>query len=70
MKAEFKKTKTNDGLALTFGKTYKVLDWKTGKKAWQLEAIKVKNDLGEEHWYKACKFKLFAEMQEAKRNEG
>lgn len=61
MKAEFKKTKTADGLPLTFGKMYDVLDVKTGKKPWELKEIKVKNDLGQERWYKAYKFILFAE---------
>lgn len=69
MKAKFKVTKTNDGLALTFGKTYDVLDWKTGKKPWELKEIKVKNDLGEERWYRAHKFMLFAEAQEVAENE-
>lgn len=61
MKAEFKKTRTADGLPLTFGKMYDVLDVKAGRKAWQLKEIKVKNDLGQERWYSANKFKLFAE---------
>ncbi|MCM1217242.1 MAG: hypothetical protein NC548_22305 [Lachnospiraceae bacterium] len=61
MKAEFKKTKAADGLPLTFGKMYDVLDVKAGRKPWQLKEIKVKNDLGQERWYKASKFKLFAE---------
>ncbi len=34
---------------------------KTGKKPWELKEIKVKNDLGQESWYKANKFILFAE---------
>lgn len=61
MKAEFKRTKTTDGIPLTFGKMYDVLDVKAGKKTWQLKEIKVKNDLGQERWYNANKFKLFAE---------
>ncbi len=61
MKAEFKKTKTADGLPLTFGKMYDVLGYKTGRHAWQLKKIKVKNDLGQERWYKANKFRLIAE---------
>lgn len=61
MKAEFKKTRTADGLPLTFGKMYDVLDVKAGKRPWQLKKIKVKNDLGQERWYSANKFKLFAE---------
>lgn len=61
MKAEFKRTRTADGLPLTFGKMYDVLDVKAGRKAWQLKEIKVKNDLGQERWYSANKFKLFAE---------
>lgn len=61
MKAEFKRTRTADGLPLTFGKMYDVLDVKAGKKPWQLKEIKVKNDLGQERWYSANKFKLFAE---------
>ena len=44
MKAEFKRTRTADGLPLTFGKMYDVLDVKTGKKPWELKEIKVKND--------------------------
>lgn len=61
MKAEFKKTRTADGLPLTFGKMYDVLDVKAGKRPWQLKEIKVKNDLGQERWYSANKFNLFAE---------
>ena len=61
MKAEFKRTRTADGLPLTFGKMYDVLDVKAGRKPWQLKEIKVKNDLGQERWYSANKFKLFAE---------
>lgn len=61
MKAEFKRTRTADGLPLTFGKMYDVLDVKAGKRPWQLKEIKVKNDLGQERWYSANKFKLFAE---------
>ena len=61
MKAEFKKTKTGDGLPLTIGKMYDVLDVKARKGSQRLEEIKVKNDLGQEEWYKANKFILFAE---------
>lgn len=61
MKAQFKKTRKADGLPLTIGKIYDVLDVKTGKRPWELEEIKVKNDLGNERWYKANKFTLFAE---------
>ena len=61
MKAEFKRIRTADGLPLTFGKMYDVLDVKAGRKPWQLKEIKVKNDLGQERWYSANKFKLFAE---------
>lgn len=61
MKAEFKKTRTADGLPLTVGKMYDVLDVKTGRKPWQLKEIKVKNDLGQESWYSANKFNLLAE---------
>lgn len=61
MKAEFKRIRTADGLPLTFGKMYDVLDVKTGRKPWQLKEIKVKNDLGQERWYSTNKFKLFAE---------
>lgn len=61
MKAEFKRTRTADGLPLTFGKMYDVLDVKAGRRPWQLKEIKVKNDLGQERWYSANKFKLFAE---------
>ena len=61
MKAEFKKMRTVDGLPLTIGKMYDVLDVKAGRKAWQLKEIKVKNDLGQERWYSANKFKLIAE---------
>lgn len=59
MKAEFKRTKTADGLALTFGKMYDVLDIKTGKRQREIKEIKVKNDLGYERWYKANKFTIF-----------
>lgn len=61
MKAEFKKSRTADGLPLTVGKMYDVLDVKAGKRPWELKEIKVKNDLGQECWYSANKFKLFAE---------
>lgn len=61
MKAEFKKSRTADGLPLTVGKMYDVLDVKAGKRPWELKEIKVKNDLGQESWYKANKFILFAE---------
>lgn len=61
MKAEFKRTKTTDGLPLTFGKMYDVLDVKAGRQAYQLKEIKVKNDLGQERWYKANNFILLAE---------
>ena len=61
MIAEYKKTKTADGLALTFGKMYKVIDLKTGSRRGQVKEIKIKNDLGCESWYKANKFILFAE---------
>ncbi len=61
MKAEFKKSRTADGLPLTIGKMYDVLDVKAGKRPWELKEIKVKNDLGRESWYKANKFTLFAE---------
>lgn len=61
MKAEFKRTRTADGLPLTFGKMYDGLDVKAGRRPWQLKEIKVKNDLGKERWYSANKFKLFAE---------
>ena len=61
MKAEFKKTRTADGLPLTFGKMYDVLDVKAGRRPWQLKEIKVKNDLGQERWYSANKFNLLAE---------
>lgn len=53
--------RTVDGLPLTIGKMYDVLDVKAGRKAWQLKEIKVKNDLGQERWYSANKFKLLAE---------
>lgn len=61
MKAEFKRTRTADGLPLTFGKMYDVLDVKPDKDGWGLKEIKVKNDLGQERWYSTNKFKLFAE---------
>ena len=64
MKAEFKKSRTADGLPLTVGKMYDVLDVKAGKRPWELKEIKVKNDLGQESWYKANKFTLFAEAAE------
>ena len=61
MKAEFKKSRTADGLPLTVGKMYDVLGMR--KKIGQRTEgeIKVKNDLGYESWYKANKFTLFAE---------
>lgn len=61
MKAELKKSRTADVLPLTVGKMYDVLDVKVGKRPWQLKEIKVKNDLGQERWYNANKFKLLAE---------
>lgn len=61
MKAEFKKSRTADGLPLTVGKMYDVLDVKAGKRPWELKEIKVKNDLGQERWYKANNFILLAE---------
>ena len=61
MKAEYKATKISDGLPLTIGKMYDVLDVKARKGSQRLEEIKVKNDLGQEEWYKANKFKLLAE---------
>ena len=61
MKAEFKRTRTTDGLPLTFGKKYDVLEIKTEKRPWVIKEVKVKNDLGQEQWYKASKFKLLAE---------
>lgn len=61
MKAEFKRTKTADGLPLTFGKMYDVLDIKTGKRPWVIKEIKVENDLGRQDWYSANKFNLLAE---------
>ncbi len=61
MKAEFKRTKTADGLPLTPGKMYGVLDYKAGRRAYRVKEIRIKNDLGEEQWYSANKFKLFAE---------
>ena len=38
-----------------------MLDVKAGKRPWELKEIKVKNDLGQESWYKANKFTLYAE---------
>lgn len=55
MRAIFRRTKTADGLPLTFRKMYDVLDVKTDGKQ-QLKEIKVKNDLGQECWYRANKF--------------
>ena len=45
MKAEFKRTRTTDGLPLTFGKKYDVLEIKTEKRPWVIKEVKVKNDL-------------------------
>ena len=61
MKAEFRKTRYADGLPLTFGKMYDVIDIVTGSRMGQVKKIKIKNDLGEECWYTANKFKLFME---------
>lgn len=61
MKAKFKRTRTADGLALSFGKMYDVLDVKAGKGLRNIVEIKIENDLGVERWYKANKFILFAE---------
>lgn len=61
MKAKFKRTRTADGLPLTFGKIYDVLEVKADRQTWKLKEIKVKNDLGQERWYNANKFKLFDE---------
>lgn len=61
MKAEFKRTRTADGLPLTAGKMYDVLEAKPDKDRRGLKEIKVKNDLGQKRWYRANKFKLFAE---------
>ncbi|MBD5498034.1 MAG: hypothetical protein HDR11_09780 [Lachnospiraceae bacterium] len=62
MKARFKRTKTSDGLPLLAGKMYNVLDVKRGKDG-AIEKIRVKNEKGEEEWYKANKFLLFAEAE-------
>lgn len=43
MKAEFKKLRTADGLPLTVGEMYDVLDVKAGRRPWQLKEIKVNN---------------------------
>lgn len=61
MKAEFKKTKTAEGMPLTVGKMYKVLEIKFSSSGRDIQKIKIKNDLEQEDWYKANKFKLFAE---------
>lgn len=61
MKAEFKKTKTSDGMPLTIGKMYEVLEIKLGGSCKDIKEIKIKNDFEQEDWYKANKFKLFAE---------
>lgn len=51
MKAEFRKTKTADGLLLTFGKMYDVIDIVAGSRMGQVKEIKITNDLGQECWY-------------------
>ncbi|MBD5524558.1 MAG: hypothetical protein HDR04_09080 [Lachnospiraceae bacterium] len=61
MKAEFRKTRYADGLPMTFGKMYDVIDIVAGSRMGQVKKIKIKNDLGEECWYPANKFKLFME---------
>lgn len=61
MKAEFIKVRNLDGLPLTFGEMYDVIDIVAGSRKGQVEKIKIKNDLGEECWYPANKFKLFME---------
>ncbi len=63
MKAIFKKSRTADGLPLTIGKMYDVLDKKAGKKSGELKEIKVKNDLELESWYSVNKFKLIMEAE-------
>ena len=61
MKAELRKIKDADGLSLTFGKMYDVMDIVAGSRVGQVKEIKITNDLGEECWYPANKFKLFME---------
>lgn len=63
MKAIFKKSRTADGLPLTIGKMYDVLDKKAGKKSGELKEIKVKNDLEIEDWYSVNKFELLMEAE-------
>ena len=63
MKARFKRTRTSDGLPLLAGKIYDVLDIKCGRDR-DIEKIRVKNEKGEEEWYKANKFLLFGEAAE------
>lgn len=62
MKAEFRKTRYADGLPLTFGKMYDVIDIVAGSRIGQVKKIKIKNDLGKECWYAASRFKLFMEV--------
>lgn len=38
-----------------------MLEIKTEKRTWVIKEVKVKNDLGEEQWYKASNFIFFAE---------
>lgn len=66
MKAQFKSKGVQAGrqLPLTIMKMYYVLDIKMerrGKKGRKITEIKVKNDSGEEMWYDANNFILFAE---------
>lgn len=63
MKARFKRTRTSDGIPLLAGKIYDVLDIKCGRDR-DIEKIRVKNEKGEEEWYKANKFLLFGEAAE------
>lgn len=64
MKAEFKQTKTSDGLPLTVGKKYDVIDVKC-KNGFEVSKVLIKNDKAEEHWYSAALFIFHAEATAA-----
>ena len=48
----------SDLMPLTLGKIYDVLELKDGENPQELKRNKVKNDLGNETWYKESYFKI------------
>lgn len=64
MKAEFKQTKTSDGLPLTVGKKYDVIDV-ICKNGFEVSKVLIKNDKSEECWYSAVLFIFHAEATAA-----